>query len=124
MNIKELMKKPVVIEKDLTLLDAARVMAAHAANSLIVVEGAKLAGILTAVDLIRHYGEAKKISEVMSTQVISVKQTDKVQTVIDLVREKHVSIIPVIDKVGKLVGAVHLTDIIAFACDNDEFLVD
>ncbi len=119
-----MMKKPIVIERDVTLADAAKLMVKHSISSLLVLFDNKIAGIITYEDLVRHFGEQKKVSEVMTRQVITVKSFEKVQVIIDLISEKHISTVPVVDRAGKLVGVVHMKDIITEVCTNDEFLME
>lgn len=89
MKIKDLMKKPVVTEKDVTLSDAAKVMNKYSINSLIVVRDEKIVGIVTHHDLIKYFGQPKKVFEIMTKSVITVKDDDKIQKAIELVREKR-----------------------------------
>ena len=123
MNISDLMKKPIVIEKDILLADAAKLMIKHAMSSLIVVFNEKISGVITHEDLVRHFGEDRKVSDIMTKQVITVKQNDKVQKALELIREKHISILPVVDKYGKLIGVVRTEDFLNSVCDSDEFLM-
>ena len=79
MIIEDLMKKPIVIERDLTLTEAAKLIIKHNISSLVVVSGRAVIGIITYEDLVRHFGEQKKVFEIMTKQVITVKKSDKVQ---------------------------------------------
>ncbi len=124
MTIEDLMRKPIVIEKDVTLAEAAKLMIKNKISSLIFLVKDKIAGILTHEDLVAHFGEQKKISEIMTRQVFTVKRDDKLQKAIDLIREKKISTLPVTDKKGELVGVVHVKDILDQACAGDEFLME
>lgn len=124
MSIEDLMKKPIVIEKDVTLAEAAKLMTKNKISSLIFLAKDKIAGILTHEDLVAHFGEQKKISEVMTRQVFTIKKDDKIQKAMDLIREKKISILPVVDKKGELVGVVHVNDLLNQVCDSDEFLME
>ncbi|MEK6846857.1 MAG: CBS domain-containing protein, partial [Nanoarchaeota archaeon] len=107
MIVEDLMKKPIAIEKDVMLVDAAKLMTKHKINSLIFLVNDKIAGIITHEDLVAHFGEQKKVSEIMTRQVLMVKKNDKIQKAMDLIREKNISIVPVVDNKGDLVGVVH-----------------
>ncbi len=124
MTIEDLMRKPIVIEKDVTLAEAAKLMIKNKISSLIFLVKDKIAGILTHEDLVAHFSEQKKISEIMTRQVFTVKRDDKLQKAIDLIREKKISTLPVTDKKGELVGVVHVKDILDQACAGDEFLME
>ncbi len=123
MKIKDLMKKPVVTERDVTLSDAASVMNKFKINSLIVEKDGKIIGIITHHDLIRYFGQNKKVSEVMTKNVLTIKEDDKIQRAIELVREKEVGIFPVVNSKGKLVGILDSKDLLK-VWDDDDFLID
>ncbi len=124
MVIEDLMKKPIVIEKDVVLAEAAKLMIKNKISSLIFLVKNKIAGILTYEDLVAHFGEQKKISEIMTQQVFAVKKDDKLQKAMDLILEKKISTLPVVDKKGELVGVLHVEDILEQACASDEFLME
>jgi len=124
MLIEDLMKKPIVIEKDVALADAAKLMTKHKINSLIFLVNNKIAGIITHEDLVAHFGEQGKVSDIMARQVLTVGKKDKLQKAMDLIREKNISIVPVVDNKGNLVGIVHVKDILNQACASDDFLMD
>ncbi|MEK6909219.1 MAG: CBS domain-containing protein [Nanoarchaeota archaeon] len=123
MKIKDLMKKPVVTERDVTLSEAAKIMTKYSINSLIVEKDSKIVGIITHHDLIKYFGQSKKVSEVMTKNVITIKDSDKIQKAIELVREKEVGIFPVVDLRGKLVGILDSKDLLK-VWDSDDFLID
>ncbi len=123
MKIKDLMKKPVVTEKDVTLSEAANVMNKFKINSLIVEKDGKIVGIITHHDLIRYFGQNKKVSEVMTKNVLTIKEEDKIQRAIELVREKEVGIFPVVNNMGKLVGILDSKDLLK-VWDDDDFLIE
>ena len=124
MLVEDLMKKPVVIERDVSLSDAAKLMTKHRISSLILLVKEKITGIITHEDIVAHFGEHKKVSEIMTRQVLTVKKKDKLQKAMDLIREKNISIIPVVDSDGELVGIIHVKDILNGACASDDFLMD
>ena len=123
MKIKDLMKKPVVTEKDVTLSDAAKVMNKYSINSLIVVKDQRIVGIVTHHDLIKYFGQNKKVFEVMTKDVLTVRDDDKIQKAIEIVREKEIGIFPVVDNKGKLVGILDSKDLLK-VWDEDDFLIE
>lgn len=123
MKIKDLMKKPVVIEHDVTLAVAAKMMAKNSINSLIIENDGDIIGIITHHDLIKYFGESKKIYEIMTRKVISLRDEDKIERAIELVREKGIGIFPVINNKGKIVGIFNSKDLLKM-WDSDDFLID
>lgn len=117
------MKKPVVTERDVTLSEAAKVMTKYSINSLIVENEGKIVGIITHHDLIKYFGQNKKVFEVMTKNVITLKDSDKIERAIELVREKELGIFPVTDMKGKLVGILNSKDLLK-VWDDDDFLIE
>lgn len=124
MEIEDVMKKPIVIVKDISLLDAAKLMTKNGIKYLLFVSEEKVLGILTLRDLAKHFGENISFSSAMTKKVITVRKNEKVQKAIDLMRDNGISVLPVEDRNGKLLGVIHANDILHEACDNEEFLVD
>lgn len=123
MKISDLMKKPVVTERDVSLSDAAKVMTKNSINSLIVIKNEKIVGILTEHDLVKYFGQNKKVFEVMTKSVLTVKESDKLERAIELAREKQLGIFPVINDEKKLVGVFDSKDLVKI-WGNDDFLID
>lgn len=123
MKIKDLMKKPVVTEKDVTLSEAAKVMTKYSINSLIVEKDGKIVGIITHHDLIKYFGQNKKVSEVMTKNVLTIKEDDKLERAIEIVREKEIGIFPVVNDKGKLAGILDSKDLLK-VWDDDDFLIE
>ncbi len=123
MKIKDLMKRPVVIEHDMMLCDAAKLMTKYSISSLLIVNDGEVFGIITYHDLVRNFGESKKVSEIMTRQVISVKENDKLQSAIEILREKEIGVFPVLNSRGKLVGILDSKDILK-SWDNEDYIID
>ncbi len=113
MRIKELMKQPYVVDKDISLVDAAKIMSSKGIGSLLFVARGKAKGILTESDLLKNFGKNKKISQIMSKNIISISDEDNVEKALKIMNENRIKRLPVIDKDKKLVGIVSMTDIAA-----------
>jgi CBS domain-containing protein len=112
MLIRELMKRPFVIEKDVSLAEAARVMSEKNIGSLLFTSGTKIKGILTERDLLRNFGKNEKVSEAMTTKVITITSDEPLDRAMEIMRENKIKRLPVVDA-GKLVGIITLTDLAA-----------
>lgn len=123
MKIKDLMKKPVVVEKDVSLSEAAKIMMKYSISSILYTKEGSLIGIVTHHDLIKNFGENKKISEIMNKKVITMKEDDKLQRAIEIVRENNVGIFPVVNSKGKIIGILDSKDILK-VWDDDDYLID
>ena len=123
MKIKDLMKKPVVIENDMSLLDAAKLMTKHSINSLIIEKDDKIRGIVTHHDLVKYFGESKKVFDIMTKNVITLREDDKIQRAVDIIKENEIGIFPVVDSDDKIVGVLDSRDLLK-VWDSDDFMID
>lgn len=123
MRIKDLMKKPIVIEKDMQLSNAAKLMNKNSINSLIVEKEGNILGIITNHDLVKYFGESKNVSEIMTKNVITLRDKDPIKKAIELARDKNIGIFPVVDSKNKIVGIIDSKDLIKL-WDNEDFLID
>ncbi len=124
MLVEDLMQKPIIIERDMLLGDVAKLLTKNSISSLIVVIGGKVTGTISSKELVAHFGEQKKVSEVMNKKVATVKKGDKIQKAIDIIKDDEVSIIPVVDKKNLIIGTLYVKDILSEACESEDFLID
>jgi len=124
MLVKEVMKAPFVIDEDMSLRDAAGIMSDKEVGCLIYVNNGALEGIITDKDLLRHYGVKKKVTEVMSRNVVTVNPEDHVENALELMKAEKIKRLPVV-YMGELVGIVSLTDIACALGDlGDDFFFE
>jgi len=122
-KVKEVMSaSPIGLEDTATLSDAARAMRDGDFGSVVVMKGGSVCGVVTDRDIvIRAVAEDKdpksvKLGEICSGHVVTVGPEQSVDEAAELMRDKAVRRVPVIDK-GRLVGIVSLGDI---AKEKDE----
>jgi CBS domain-containing protein len=128
-KVKEVMT-PVAITlgSDASLVEAARLMRDQGIGDVIVVEGEDAAGIVTDRDIvIRGVAEGvdpsvTRLGQVITADLTAVAPDDSVERAIELMREKAVRRLPVLDR-GKPVGVVSLGDL-ALQRDADSVLAD
>src|SRR3989344_6023527 len=116
MKVKELMKEAYIIDKDISLNDAASIMSSKDVSSLILYIKDDIKGIVTEKDLLQNFGKKAKISEIMTKKVLSVDSESEVSAALAMMKEFKKKKLPVIEK-GKLVGIINLIDI---AINSDE----
>jgi CBS domain-containing protein len=128
-QVKEVMtERPITLDKDASLADAARLMRDQGIGDVIVVEGEDAEGIVTDRDIvIRGVAEGAdpnttRLGQVISAELVSVAPDDPVERAIELMRERAVRRLPVLES-GKPVGILSLGDI-AVARDADSVLAD
>ncbi|MBA3364003.1 MAG: CBS domain-containing protein, partial [Actinobacteria bacterium] len=126
-QVKEVMTtRPVTLDRDASLVEAARVMRDRGIGDVIVVEGDDAEGIVTDRDIvIRGVAEGAdpnttRLGQVVSGDLTSVAPDDPVERAIELMREKAVRRLPVLEG-GKPVGIISLGDL-AIQQDADSVL--
>jgi len=120
MLVKRAMNRKVfVANPDVTVKEAAKIMTQYRIGSLIVMEDKKIVGIITELDILWKVvaggldPETTQIKDVMTKNVITVQANQTVEEAAELMVEKKVKKLPVLDD-HKLVGIVTATDLISF----------
>jgi CBS domain-containing protein len=117
------------ISKDSTVLDALKLLAEKQIGSLVVMDGNTLAGIFSERDFARKVGmtgrppEAVRVQEVMSGNVTTVGPNQSVQDCMELMTEKHIRHLPVIED-GQLVGILSIGDIVKDIIEELQLMVE
>ena len=126
-SVKEIMNPNVVsLDPDASLKDAAELMEKQKIGSIVIVDGNKPVGIITERDfatkiMLKPYSAETKVSEVMSSPVVHIASNQSVADVIDIMANKDIRKVPVIDD-GKVIGIVTGTEFLRLfvqATDED-----
>ncbi len=123
MDVREVCKQVVVFAyRSMALNEAARLMREHHVGSLVVVEerdtGKSPIGMLTdrdiAIAVVARDLDPRTLAvgEVMTTDVVSVRDDDSVLDALALMRRRGVRRVPVVTRAGLLVGIVTLDDLL------------
>lgn len=122
MLIKEIMRQPFVIDKNISLREAAKIMSKKNIGSLIFVSGSKVKGIITERDLLKNYNKSTKVTKAMTSSVKTIRSDEDIDAALEIMKERRIKRLPVVDN-NKLVGIVSLTDIAAHyeALEGDFF---
>jgi CBS domain-containing protein len=105
------------VEPEAPVLEAIRAMAAHHVGALLVMQGAKLAGIISERDyarkviLLGRSSADTPVRDIMSSPVITVSPEDTVQTCMKVMTERRVRHLPVSEG-GKVIGMVSIGDLV------------
>lgn len=108
--------KVTTAAREMSLQEVAALMRDGDMGSMPVTENGKLIGIVTDRDIVvRAVAEGKdsetKVSDVMTTEVFSVKADDFAFEAIRLMGDKQVRRIPVINEAGELEGIIAMADV-------------
>jgi CBS domain-containing protein len=120
--------------KDMPLVDAAKLMRQHHVGSLIVVEeqqrGRVPVGMLTdrdiVVEVLAPGLDYKNLSvgEIMSSRLITARDSDDMLGVLRVMRQKGIRRMPVVTESGTLAGIVTLDDLLEILAEEMDDLVD
>jgi CBS domain-containing protein len=127
--IREVMTPdPRTVEPDATVTEAARVMSQDDIGAVLVTEQGRVSGILTDRDIVvrgvaeGRDPEATRVSEVCTSDPVTLTVDQSVEDAIRLVREQDVRRIPVVQD-GRPAGIVSIGDL-AIERDPDSALAD
>jgi len=108
-----MVKKKEMVDPQDAVISAIEIMVENDVGSVLVVDkDERLVGIFTERDLLRHYLETQSkflymtVGEVMSSPVISVTPDMKMSDALDLMAEKDIRHVPVLDEDGRVVGYI------------------
>ena len=105
------------IAPDAPVIDAIRLMAERRIGALLVMEGSRLAGILSERDYARKVvlqGRSSKdtpVRDIMTAQVITVALQDSADHCMQLVTDSRIRHLPVLEG-GQVVGVVSIGDLV------------
>ncbi|MCB9678887.1 MAG: IMP dehydrogenase [Alphaproteobacteria bacterium] len=102
---------PVVIEPDLTIGGARRIMNEHRISGLPVVVDGRAVGIITNRDLRFERRLDRPVREVMSTQLVTVGPDTQLDDAKELLQEHKIEKLLVVGTDGKLLGLITIKDI-------------
>ncbi len=100
-----------------SVYDALKLMADKNIGALMVMDGERLAGIFSERDYARKVilkGKTSRelsVSEVMTGDVISVRPDQTIVDCMELMTEKHIRHLPVLDA-GRLIGVISIGDVV------------
>ena len=146
MNVADVMtQKAITVTPETTIAEAARLLLQHRISGLPVVDHeGRVVGVFTEGDLLRRietgterrhsgwlefliapgrlaeeyaHANARKVGEVMTTDVVAVAPQDPLAEVVRLMERHHIKRLPVIEN-GRLVGIVSRANLVQALLDN------
>ncbi|WP_292979134.1 CBS domain-containing protein [Nitrosomonas sp.] len=112
----------IVIQRDESVLEAARLMRQYHVGSLIVIDRtggcAKPVGIITDRDLVVEVlatgldESVVTVGNIMAEELFTVKENIAIHDTVDFMRSKAVRRLPVVDATGELVGILTMNDLL------------
>jgi IMP dehydrogenase len=107
-----MIEQPYTIKPDLTVAEAKKAMAEYSVSGLLVEEGGKLLGIITRRDITFEKNNELKVSELMTKDVITAKAGITIDQAKEILHNKRIEKLPVVDDKKRIVGLITSKDIL------------
>ena len=120
----------VTVAKDAPVLDVIRLMAEHHIGSVLIVEAGRLVGIATERDYARKVilqGRSSSdtpVAQIMSSPVVSVSPETTAQTCMQIMTDRRIRHLPVLDAGGGVVGLVSIGDLVKAVIEDQREEID
>ena len=92
-----MIEQPYTIKPDITVQEAKKAMVEFGVSGLLVEEAGKLAGIITRRDITFEKNVKRKVSEVMTKEVITAKAGTSIEQAKEILHKQRIEKLPVID---------------------------
>ena len=134
-NVAQVLKEKAfqtvyTIHPDATVLDAISLMAEKGIVAIVVTEtNGQLAGILSERDYTRKIALMQRksfdttVSEIMTAKVLTVTQSATVEDCLELMTDKHLRHLPVVEN-DQLLGLISIGDLVKAAMDDQHKLIE
>ena len=133
-NVNQILEnKPadvVTVAKDAPVLEVIRLMAEHHIGSVLIVEAGHLLGIATERDYARKVilqGRSSSdtpVAQIMSSPVVSVSPETTAQTCMQIMTDRRIRHLPVLDPGGRVVGLVSIGDLVKAVIEDQREEID
>jgi CBS domain-containing protein len=111
-----------------SVFDALSLMASKDVGALIVLEGERLAGIISERDYARRvilHGKASrdtKVSEIMTDRVTCIAPSATVEECMELMTDKRIRHLPVVEN-NRVVGVISIGDVVKEVISGQKFVI-
>jgi CBS domain-containing protein len=117
------------VEADNTVISALRVMANRGIGAVLVTDNGALAGIFSERDYARKVvlqgkdSATTPVRDIMTSKLIHVTPEMTVDQAMQLMSDKRIRHLPVLDPAGSLVGVVSIGDMVKETIEYQQFLI-
>src|ERR1700690_785296 len=131
-NVRDLIKQKgnqvFAVKPDATVLEALKLMAEKNTGAVLVMNGDKVAGILSERDCVRKLelvgktAHKTKVSEIMTGEVLYVDASQPLEECMAIMIDKNIRHLPVYEN-GKLLGLISVRDVLKEVVDYQQFMI-
>lgn len=121
----------VTISPEDSVVEAARVLAAHRIGALVALEeNGRVAGILSERDIVRGFADRPdmcgglKVRDLMTADVVVCHEDDTLDSLSQVMTTQRIRHLPVMGGEGKLVGIVTIGDVVKSRLEQADLEVD
>jgi CBS domain-containing protein len=113
------------VAADTTLAEAVKLLTERRIGAVVVLDGRKVAGILSERDIVRHLGEdwaalaSRPVRDVMTSAVVTTGRYATVAEIMEQMTERRIRHVPVVEG-GELVGIVSIGDVVKRKIEETE----
>jgi IMP dehydrogenase len=107
-----MIEQPYTIKPDVVMAEAKKAMIEYNVSGLLVEENGKLAGIITRRDITFEKNYKRKVSELMTKDVITAKPGITIDQAKEILHNQRIEKLPVIDDKKHIVGLITSKDIL------------
>ena len=117
------------ISPDRSVYDALTLMAEKNVGALVVMERDRVIGIISERDYARNVilkGKSSKelaVQEIMTSRVVCVRPEQTMEECMELMTDKHIRHLPVLDDEKRLVGLISIGDVVKAIIVDKEFII-
>lgn len=110
---------------DTTLAEAVTLLTERRIGAVVVLDGKKVAGILSERDIVRHLGKdwaalaSRPVRDVMTSAVVTTGRYATVAEIMEQMTERRIRHVPVVEG-GELVGIVSIGDVVKRKIEETE----
>ncbi len=117
------------IEPGASVYDAMKLMADKGVGALMVMEGAKVAGVISERDYARKVilegrsSRTTQVREIMTGHVLYAEPEQNIEECMALMTGKHIRHLPVMEE-GRLVGVISIGDLVKSIISEQKFIIE
>jgi CBS domain-containing protein len=119
MELSKIAKRPVIsTHPQATVLAVCEIMAAHKVGAVVLLDGEKLAGIVSERDVVTRVAAARRdpattlVSEVMTPRVRTVTEDTTPAAAMELMHQGAFRHLPLVDGAGRVLGMLSVRDLL------------
>lgn len=117
------------ITPNATVLEAITLMSSKGIGAVVVVDSERVVGILSERDytrkiaLMQRTSDHTTVAEIMTSKVLSVGRSHSVDECLELMTERHIRHLPVLDQ-DRLIGVISIGDLVKATMEQQKTLIE